>query len=274
MQELIEEFFKAPVLDRLVNFSFLAMTAGFLSWVLQRTLPHIKRIKVGTTEVDLTQNHPLRRATDHPPVPAPEPEKLAPLSVEPAPQPVAYQETKPSLFKHRIFLLEAEFLARIDSMDDGSAKAKVNVAFLKDCKFKSVYRHLRKFIENVEATTGGELDHFPILLHHIVKDYSELALRVEFRIGSRYICGVPVTYQQKFDRWHDPHLKYLLRASYEILRDSYYYSWWSTSTALLDLLLVVLHLTIDDAGNALAELNGELDREIAAAICRDQPQGE
>jgi len=268
MNELISEFFKAPILDRLVNFSFVAMTAGFFTWAIFRVIPYVKSLKWGNTQIGF--DHPLRRATDKPLPPEsdrPVTSTAALVADPPAAAPLSYQESRPSLLKHRIFLLEAEFLARIDSMDDGSTKAKVNVAFLKDCKFRSVYRHLRKFIENVEATSGGELDHFPILLHHITKDYAELAAKVEFRIGSRYICGVPATYQQKFDRWHDEHLKYLLQSSYAILRDSYYYSWWATATALLDLLLVTLHLTLDDAAHALQELNGELDREIAAAIC-------
>lgn len=179
-----------------------------------------------------------------------------------------------SILTHNIFLKKDSYLATIRAMGGPSPKDCVNRAFLLDCKFESIYNHLERFTKNVVATDGAELENFPKVLYHIIQDYGNKARSLEIRIGDRIVCGVPRSYIVKFDKWHSPHVKILMDGIDKRLRDSYYYDWWTTATSCLDLLDIILQLTIEDAGLALGEINGELDREIQTMLCRDEPAKE
>jgi len=248
MQEIIRGLTTGPVYERIVTFvillaSFSAAYYGFIG-----VIKVAGKGKVGPVEFDST---PAARPGD------------------PSPAVVVLTGKRQSVVNHRLFMAEAEFISSVRGLDDGSAKAAVAVAFLKDCKFASVYRHMKKFAKNIEASEGEELKNFPIVLSHIMADYAERAKTVEIRIGSRIICGVPSSWNRKFDRWHNPHVDMLLKTIREILTDDYYYDWWATTTACFDMMYTVLMLTMEDAHKALLEINGDLDREVAEMICRD-----
>lgn len=247
MQEIISSLTTGPVLERIITFFFLMATLAVGYYALLGLLRMVKKAKIGSVEFEVPPARP-----DDPP-----------------PERVAMAEHRKSITEHKLFMAEAEFQNLIRGLDDGSNKAAVAVAFLRDCKFASVYKHMRKFSANIEKSEGEQLKNFPIVLNHIMQDYAELAKTVEFRIGTRVLCGVPTSWNRKFDKWHNPHIDLLLKSIREILNDEYYYDWWTTATAAFDLLYVVLQLTLEDAYKALLEINGELDREIDGMLCRD-----
>lgn len=259
MNDFFQPFFSVPMLDRLVNFGILAASAVMMFFGIRDILRAVKvRLPDGTTFT------PMVPDSSHPPA----------ISAPPVdPIPPVYSPQKPSLATHKIFAAEAQFITQIGQMDDGSAKGRVSVVFLRDCKFKTIYRHLRKFVADVEASNGSGVEAFPRVLYDITRDYSERAKMVEYNIGNSHICGIPELYLRKFDRWHDPHVTMLMHSVQETLRDGYYYTWWSTCTSCLDILYFVLVLTLDDAKLTLADLNGDVDREIAAKQCRDNDGG-
>lgn len=250
MQEIIRGLTSGPIPERIVTFIFLMASFGVFYYGLVGLLRIARKGKVGPVEFDTTAPIPQRPG-------------------DPPPAPVVLAGERRSILEHKLFQAEAEIMNMIRGLDDGTNKGAVAVAFLKDCKFESVYRHMRKFAKNIESSRGAQLKNFPIVLNHIMQDYAETARSVEFRIGTRVLCGVPGSWNRKFDKWHNPHIDMLLKGIREILSDDYYYDWWSTATACFDLLHVVLVLTLEDAKQALLEINGELDREIEAMLCRD-----
>jgi len=255
--ELFQPFFTVPLLDRLVNFGILA-SAGILVFFGARDI--LRAIKVRFPD----------GTTFTPVVPTPTNAPALPTLPPPAPPiPPVFAPVRPPLLNHKIFAAETQFITQIESMNDGSAKAAVNIAFLRDCKFKAVYNQLRKFVVDVEAAEGKGLENFPQLLLDMMREYAQLSVNIEYRIGSRMICGVPSSYIRKFNRWHDPHVNVLMHNIKEVLRDAYYYTWWATATACLDTLYVILVLTIDDARIALSDINGDIDRELEAKQCAD-----
>lgn len=249
MEDIIRALTTGPLPERIVTFFFLVASVAVLYYALMGILKMMRKGKIGPVEFDATANPP--RPND------------------PPPEPVAFTEKRKSILDHRLFQAEAELVNMIRGLDDGSNKGAVAVAFLKDCKFASVYKHMKKFAKNIEATEGDQLKNFPIVLNHIMQDYADMAKSVEFRIGQRILCGVPGSWNRKFDKWHNPHIDMLLKGIRDILSNDYYFDWWSTSTACFDLLYTVLVLTLEDAKLALLDINGELDREIEAMLCRD-----
>jgi hypothetical protein len=258
INELFQPFFTVPVLDRLVNFAILA-SAGILVFFGVRDILRAVNVKLpdGTT---FTPVIPTTNALTVPTLPG-----LPPA----APVPPVFAPVRPPLLNHKIFAAESQFITEINSMNDGSAKAAVNIAFLRDCKFKVIYSQLRRFIADVESAEGKGLENFPQLLLDMMKEYSLTSNVIEYKIGNKSICGVPTSYMRKFDRWHDPHVNVLMHNIKEVLRDAYYYTWWATATACLDTLYVVLVLTLDDARIALADINGDIDHELEAKQCTD-----
>jgi hypothetical protein len=253
--ELFQPFFTVPLLDRLVNFGIIASAGILIFFGVRDILRAIKvRFPDGTT---------FTPVIPHPGTPA-----LPALPAVP-PVPPVFAPVRPPLLSHKIFAAETQFITEINSMNDGSAKAAVNIAFLKDCKFKAVYHQLSRFISDVEAAEGKGLEGFPQLLLDMMAEYSQLSSVIEYKIGNKLICGVPTSYMRKFDRWHDPHVNVLMHNIKEVLRDAYYYTWWATATACLDTLYVVLVLTLDDARIALADINGDIDHELEAKQCSD-----
>ena len=255
--ELFQPFFTVPLLDRLVNFAILASAGTLIFFGARDILRAIKvRFPDGTTFTPVIPTARSQALPDTDTTPA--------LPILPA-----FAPQQPPLLRHKIFAAESQFITEIESMNDGSAKAAVNIAFLRDCKFKVIYSQLRRFIADVESAEGKGLENFPQLLLDMMKEYSLTSNVIEYKIGNKSICGVPTSYMRKFDRWHDPHVNVLMHNIKEVLRDAYYYTWWATATACLDTLYVVLVLTLDDARIALADINGDIDRELEAKQCSD-----
>lgn len=184
---------------------------------------------------------------------------------------------RPSLLKHRYFRLMRNIQVS-GFFQIGSSgcpmlpKEAINLAFLRDCKFKVFEDGISEFVKVVESLKSDEekeekVQQISSVISNLIDKYVEMSasLRIELP-DDRVIYGVPSTYINKFNKWHSDHISMCLEAINDILGDKLYEDWFAELRACLDILYIAFQLTIQDAKQTLNELNGELDKEIAEIL--------
>lgn len=178
----------------------------------------------------------------------------------------------PSLRHHRFFkLMESAKNSSFLVPDGGvlTAKDAINVAFLRDCKFKVFREGMIDFVTQLERREGDNIGAFPETINNLVERYEMMAhkLVIDLPDGST-ICGVPTCYLRKFSAWHASHAQLALDGVSSVIADRIYPDWWTRAAAALEYLYMAFELTREDSARTLAQLNGDLDTEIADMLAK------
>lgn len=183
------------------------------------------------------------------------------------------EDGAPSLKHHRFFkLMEAAKNPAFLLTNGGpiTAKEVINLAFLRDCKFKVFREGIFDFVSDLERHEGDGIGKLPGVINDLVEKYERMSRTIEIMLpNGRVLCGVPKCYMQKFNSWHHPHTRLCLDGINGVLSDRIYPDWWTRTAAALEYLYMAFEMTREDANRTLAQLNGDLDREIAEMLCRD-----
>lgn len=178
---------------------------------------------------------------------------------------------RPSLLHHQFFnLLQNASNPSFLSPEGGclSDKDAVNLAFLKDCKFKVFREDMTVFFTALEASGGQGIGQLPAAVNAAVARYSALTRTVTVRFADgRTLPCIPKCYIQKFNAWHSEHTRFCLEGIDRVLASRFYPDWWFRASSALEYLNMAFEMTIVDAANTLKELNGDLDYEIARSVC-------
>lgn len=153
--------------------------------------------------------------------------------------------------------------------DSESIKNKVIVAktFLEQCKLPIFHDRLKEFVDGFNNLSDGEaIIRLNTILDNIYKwidEYSEKAEKVlvEFPDG-RTIRGIPRTFIDKFNEWHDPHVKIVVYKIKDVLYSAFYNSWQLKLIVILDHIDTAFYLTIKDIETTIDSINGAVDKEI------------
>ena len=178
----------------------------------------------------------------------------------------------PSLRHHRFFKLMESAKNPSFLVPDGgilTPKDAINVAFLRDCKFKVFREGMLDFIMQLERHEGDNIGAFPETINNLVERYEILARKAVIELpNGAIICGVPSCYMRKFNAWHASHAQLALDGVSSVIADRMYPDWWTRAAAALEYLYMAFELTRDDAARTLAQLNGDLDAEIAEILAK------
>ncbi len=195
-------------------------------------------------------------------------------------QPVASAEAlnRPSLLNHRFFRMmrstQTAGFFQIEDSTDRTAKGAINLAFLRDCKFKVFREGIEKFVSDVEclptvAQRESMVQQMLAKISELVNTYEEMAKSLRIMLpNDTVIYGVPRLYMVKFNKWHGDHTAMCLNSINDVLCDKLYEDWYATLRASLDYLYVVFDLTMQDAKLTLKDLNGDLDKEIEEILSK------
>jgi len=194
-----------------------------------------------------------------------------------APISIACVEERPSLLNHRFFRMmrstqTAGFFQLDETLTKPLAKEVINLAFLKECKFKAFREGMTEFVEKVEGIEDLKLredavQHIPSAISDLVAMYEEMSKSLRIVLpGGEVLYGVPSVYMAKFNKWHSDHTAMCLDSINDVLSDRLYEDWYAQLRACLDFLHIAFDLTMQDAKLTLKDLNGDLDREIAEIL--------
>lgn len=247
MQKLIEALTTGPLQDRVSNLVILLVTALAISGLA------IILFREGVLGKLLPLLHKPKPAEENSEVVVP-----------------AFSKVKQKPSDHPVFTLPVEFCRQIEKMDDGTSKSKVAVAFLRDAKFPAIYKHLRNFVAEAEKTKGKNLKNTFEMVQSIVRDYEKEALTLEIRCGNFLLPGVPPIWNERFAKWHEPHLDIFVHQIRSYIGDSYFANWRSTLDAILNAFVFIMWLTLTDAKKTLTDLNGDIDHYIEQKFCEDR----
>lgn len=120
-------------------------------------------------------------------------------------------------------------------------------------KLKSIERNFKKLVD--DAIDGKDISvcDYNNTITKIVVDYEREAR--EKRIPQQFI--------NKFSMWHTPKIKQIRDITEFISRSNIYDGTIEKTSAVLDIILMTLHLTLMDADDTLNNMNGELDSVLS-----------
>lgn len=275
--EWLNTWLKLSTSDRILNILLLIAFATFLGYGLVKLLKALKRQGIapafektkGGFKVEVAPEAPLFS-----PSLGPGEKSNAALYNPPAPKKVPFNQ-------HTVFFTLKKFMERgveFETAGMNPNKAKITAVFLEECMSKTFYERLRDWVCKLEEM--GEDDRpsasqycieeiytISDKIYQWIDEYNQRArgLRIDLPDG-RSISGVPEVFLRKFDSWHEVHVETILYKIRQILYSEFYLTWQLKLILILDHLDTVFMLTEYDARKTIADLNGDLDREIEAKI--------
>ena len=116
-------------------------------------------------------------------------------------------------------------------------------------KLKSVERNFRELVEDVVNGKKISSCDYNNCITKLVMEYENEARS----------CNIPELFINKFSVWHTPKINEIRDLTDFISRSSIYEDTHEKISAILNIILMVLHLTLMDAQNVVMSMNGELD---------------
>lgn len=164
------------------------------------------------------------------------------------------KKTKESLRNH-IFFNEIAYMIDVTSWkidyEHNPIRSSMVRKFIR-IKLKAIERNYKKLVDDI--IDGKEIDIFEYnnILTKIVVEYEREARDKK----------IPQVFINKFSQWHTPKIKQIREITEFIVRSSIYDDTVEKTSAILDIILMVLHLTLMDADNTLNNMNGDLDNVL------------
>lgn len=120
-------------------------------------------------------------------------------------------------------------------------------------KLKSIERNFKKLVDDVIDGKDINVCDYNNTITRIVVDYEREAR--EKRIPQQFI--------NKFSVWHTPKIKQIRDITEFISRSNIYEGTVEKTSAVLDIIIMTLHLTLMDADDTLNNMNGDLDNVLS-----------
>jgi hypothetical protein len=170
-----------------------------------------------------------------------------------------------SLFSHRIFdiLASKKDITLYLQKNELSDKEIINEQYLRRCFFYCLDNDLYRYIRDLQKSNGIVLDSFLQVLTKSIVGSKELAKNIDVDLNDKYtLKGIPDVYIKKIESKINNHIGFCYEGIQAILNDQFYPNWNIKMKIILEYLVILISLIVDDANNGLAELNGELSKEI------------
>lgn len=164
---------------------------------------------------------------------------------------VGKKKSKESLRNH-IFFSDIAYMIdvsswKLDYPDKVTRSAMVR-KFIR-IKLKSVERNFKKLVDDVIDGKDISSCDYNNTITKIVVEYEHEARE----------ANIPITFINKFSSWHTPKIKQIREITEFITRSNVYDDVVEKTSAVLSIIIMVLHLTLMDADNTLNNMNGDLD---------------
>lgn len=177
------------------------------------------------------------------------------------PRPVPPKK-RPEDLKSHIFFSEISYMIQVTTQNIHYPKDPVRSAMVRlfiRIKLKSIERHFKQLVDDV--VVGKEISScvFNNTITKAVVDY-------EAEAKERFI---PEVFISKFSTWHTPKIKEMRDMIEYISRSTIYDNNIEKTCAVLDVILMVLHLTLMDAETTLYAMNGELNKDLEKKTPKD-----
>ena len=161
------------------------------------------------------------------------------------------KKSKDSLRNH-IFFSEIAYMIdvsswKLDYPDKPTRSAMVR-KFIR-IKLKSIERNFRALVDDVIDGKSISSSDYNNTITKIVVEYEREAREKK----------IPITFINKFSAWHTPKIKQIREITEFITRSNIYDDSVEKTSAVLSIIIMVLHLTLMDADNTLNNMNGDLD---------------
>lgn len=127
-------------------------------------------------------------------------------------------------------------------------KSNILRDFLK-IKFFIINKHILELTDKIAIGTIPNGSIYTSTIINFITEYEKEALEK----------GIPEVFVKKFSDWHLPKIHILKDLSINISQNGTYSTKEEVHSAFLDIMIVILHLTILDAGIVMSKMNGELD---------------
>lgn len=164
------------------------------------------------------------------------------------------KKTKESLRNH-IFFNEIAYMIDVTSWKIDYEHNPIRSAMVRKfirIKLKAIERNYKKLVDDIIDGKEIDISEYNNILTKIVVEYEREARDKK----------IPQVFINKFSQWHTPKIKQIREITEFIVRSSIYDDTVEKTSAILDIILMVLHLTLMDADNTLNNMNGDLDNVL------------
>lgn len=161
------------------------------------------------------------------------------------------KKSKDSLRSH-IFFSEIAYMIDVSARKIDYPKDPVRSAMVRKfirIKLKSVERNFKNLVDEIidgKVINGCDFNN---TLTKAIVEYERESIE----------ANIPLTFINNFSSWHTPKIKQIRELNEFISRSNIYDDSVEKTSAVLSVILMVLHLTLLDADNTLNNMNGDLD---------------
>jgi hypothetical protein len=159
----------------------------------------------------------------------------------------------PKNIKEHPFFAEVKYMIEISipkiCIPDNVKKTKLIRKFLK-IKFQAIESNFLSLADKVEKREKICNTLYSFKIMKIIKEYEAESERQ----------NIPDVFIRKFSQWHTPKIDLILETIDYITRSNIYDADAEKLSAVLDIILMTLHLTLMDTERVIADMNGELSK--------------
>ncbi|MGD9678089.1 MAG: hypothetical protein AB7V16_06965 [Vulcanibacillus sp.] len=185
-----------------------------------------------------------------------------------------HKDHKVPLIEHSVFFnLKKNYTGGIDldiDNKDPIINTKIQIAriFLEQCKMPIFYERLKEWVKGFDdCTTDAEaLQRLYGVLEHLYAWIDEYSIKAESILveleDGRTFRGIPQSFIDSFNEWHEPHVKIVVYKIKDILYNQFYATWQLKLIVILDHIDTAFYLTIKDAEKTIETINGKVEKQI------------
>jgi len=156
------------------------------------------------------------------------------------------------------------------SNDNHVIRAKQEIAkiFIEECKLPVFYTRLKEFIHSFDVIKDDSerLSHLYSIITYLyswIEEYSIKAATCKVSLSDgRSFYGIPDSFIDKFNEWHNPHVDIVVKKIKDVLYSEFYGTWRLKLIVILDHIDTAFYLTVQDAEKTIETINGKVEKQI------------